>query len=74
MRETGLPHQALGCDAPSDSHANAWLKLLRGPFAELCQNLGNRVTKIETLAVSSKAQRLDLRDTPDALIVQIVFQ
>src|SRR5580704_15294387 len=74
MRETSLPHQPFGCNPPGNAHTDARLKLLRGLVAVLRQNLRKRVAEIETLAIGSKAERLDLRDTPDALIVQIVFQ
>src|SRR5579864_7133688 len=74
MSETGLPHQPLGGHSAGDAHFDVRLKLLRGLVPVLREDLRNRMTEIETLPVSPKAERFDLRDPPDTLFVQVVFQ
>jgi hypothetical protein len=74
MRETGLPHHPFSGDSPGDANLDMRLELLCGLIPVFRQDLWNRVAKIETLTVSSKAERFNLRDAPDTLIVKIVFQ
>ena len=69
MGESGLAHAANAGDAAGYFHGNARLQLGRGFGSVLRYYLRNGVREVEAVAIRFKAQRLDLRDPADTLLV-----
>src|SRR5450432_3011564 len=74
MRKAGLAHAPDSLDAARDAHVDRRLEFLGGFRRVLRYDLGDRVRKLETLAVGAKSKRFNFTDAAQSLFKQVVFE